>query len=256
MAWVLAAHPNWKPPEWHSAYGALLDNPGDSAVQPLFQENAGHERGDAEAEIDGFAVAELERGATGDHLLQAPLGQLECFGGDAHLAADGGVVVGLGGLHGVGDDHDGVDENAGHAHVLGEEGAGGDAAFDLGDDDAAVVVGGQGDIVGPEKGAFALEGEIAQLVGCGRPNQSYVRVQGAQIEPLLTVKLHQLHDIFAGALVHTAALAPWIEVGVHAQLGEDAGAFGRGLAQLVEDETAGNIVGFDFVFVDHAPDGG
>ena len=119
--------------------------------------------------------------------------------------------------------HDSIDEKAGHAHALGGQGAGGDATLDLGDDDAAVVVRGQCDIVGAEKGALAFEGEIAHFVGGRGADQGRVRVQSAQIEPLLAVKLHQLHNIFAGTLVHAAALTPWIEVGVHAQLREDAG---------------------------------
>ena len=81
-------------------------------------------------------------------------------------------------------------------------------------------------------------------------------MQGAQVEPFLAVKLDQLHDIGAAALVHAPTLAPWIEEGVHAHLGKDAGALGRGLAQLVEDQPAGDVVGFDFVLVDHAPDRG
>ena len=188
--------------------------------------------------------------------MQAPLGKLEGLGRDAHLAADGRVVVGLRGLHGVGHNHDGIDENAGHAHALGGQRAGGNPALDLGDDHAAVVVRGQRDIVGAEKGALAFEGEIARFVGGRRADQCRVRVQGAQIEPLLAVKLHQLHNIFASPLVHAAALPPWIEVGVHAQLREDAGPPGRSLAQLVKDKPAGNVVGFDLVFIDHAPDCG
>ena len=121
---------------------------------------------------------------------------------------------------------------------------------------AVIVMRGEGDIVGAKKGALALEGQIAQLVGRRCTDQCDVRVQGAQVEPFLAVEFHQLNNICLRALVHAPALATGIKVGVHAQLREDAGALGRGLAQLVEDEAAGNVVGFDFVLVDHAPDRG
>ena len=230
MAWLLAAQPNWNPSRGHPPDRTLLDHPRDGAVEPLFEQNTRHERGDAEAQIDRLALAQLQGGPPGDHLFQAPFGQFKVGGRHPHFPADGRVVVGLGGLSGVGHDDDCVHEHAGHAHGLGGQAAGGDAARNLGDDDAATVVRGQRHIVGAQERSFPFECEIARLVGGRGPDQRHVRVQGAQVEPFLPVEFNQLHKLGAGARVHASTLPSRIEEGVHAHLREDAGTFGRGLA--------------------------
>ena len=115
---------------------------------------------------------------------------------------------------------------------------------------------GQGHVIRAQKCALLLEGEIAPLVGSGGPDQRHIRAQGTQVKPLLAVELHHLHNLLHRAPVHAPALASGIDKGVQPHLGQHTGPLGRALAQLVKDQPAGQVVGFDFVVVDHLPDAG
>ena len=102
----------------HAADRALLDHPGHGAVLAFLDQDARDIGRDAEADIDGVAVAQFLRDAAGDHLGDVEGRGLEARQRAAHLAGDGGVVDGLRRLHLVGRDHDGIDEDARHEDVL------------------------------------------------------------------------------------------------------------------------------------------
>ena len=58
-----------------------------------------------------------------------------------------------------------VHQNARHTHIMGLQRLIPDDALYLGDDNAAIVVGGHGEIECADIGAFLLEGEIAAFIG-------------------------------------------------------------------------------------------
>ena len=60
-----------------------------------------------------------------------------------------------------------IDQNPRDMHVMGLQGPGLGEALHLGDDDAAVVMGGQRLVEGAEIGALMLIGQIAALIGGG-----------------------------------------------------------------------------------------
>ena len=84
-----------------------------------------------------------------------------------NLAGDRRIVERLRGLHLVGRDDDRVDEHAGHDDVAAAQRADVGEPLDLGDDDAAVVAGGERLIERAEIAAFVLVREVAALVGGG-----------------------------------------------------------------------------------------
>ena len=97
--------------ERHAADRALLDHPGDRAIQPFLEEDARHERGDAEPEVDRLPVAQLLARAPGDDLLGSPRGELEL--GDRRPIVAGGLGQqdGLGGLQLIRRDDDRIDHD-------------------------------------------------------------------------------------------------------------------------------------------------
>ena len=111
--------------------------------------------GDPEAEIDGGVDLQLGRGPASDYLFQTELDRLDVVEIAMDLAGQRRVVEGLRGLHLIGVDHDSVDKNPGNADVLR-----GQLVLrqplDLGDDNAAVVVGGVRLIERAESAALLL----------------------------------------------------------------------------------------------------
>ncbi len=61
----------------HAADRALFDHPGHGAVPAFFDQDARHVGGDAEADVDGVAVAQFLRDAAGDDLGDAERRRLE-----------------------------------------------------------------------------------------------------------------------------------------------------------------------------------
>ena len=130
-----------------------------------------------------------------------------------------------------------------------------DDAFHLGDDDAAIVVGGHGEIERADIGAFVLEGEIAALVRRGGADDGDIGNDGGEIEPLFALEIYFLHDWRGGGLcIHGAAFVDGIDESIETDFGEHAGALGGGFAVDVKHDAGGHIVGGDFVCTQHLPD--
>ena len=225
-------------------------------MQPLFQQDPGHVGGDAEAQVHRGAVRELQRRAPRDHLLRAPRLVLEGGQRLLDLAADGGVVAGLRGLHLRGVDDDVVDEVAGHVHVVRAQAAFLDHALDLRNDDAAVVARSKGLVEAAEQGPFVLVGEVAAFVGGGRADDGDVGHDGREVQPVLPVEaLLAHHRVPGGGGVHGTALLVGVDEGAHAHLRQHAGAARGRVAVHVEQDAARDVVGLDLVVDDHLPDG-
>ena len=137
---VLGA-PEREPEERDPADRALLDHPGHRAVEPLLEEDPGHERGDAEAEVHGLPVPELLGRTPRDHLLRAPLGELEVGRRRPEVAGRLRQKSRLRRLELIRVDHHRVDEDPRDPDLLRRKRPAAGAALHLGDHDPAVVVG-------------------------------------------------------------------------------------------------------------------
>ena len=96
-----------------------------------------------------------------------------------------GLVDGVGGLHLVGRDHDGIDQDARHEHLLRLERAGLRQPLDLRDDDAAIVADRQRLIERAEIGALMLIGEVAALVGGGGADDRHIGDDRREVQPFV-----------------------------------------------------------------------
>ena len=118
----------------NAADSALLDGEGEMVRPALLGGYRGYAVGDANAEVDDVAVADLGQGAAGDDLALVQRERFEVAEGGFHRARESRVVV-------VGDeltllrvDDDDVHADAGHHHGAGVEAAALGDLLDLGDD--------------------------------------------------------------------------------------------------------------------------
>src|SRR5438132_1672360 len=91
--------PELEPQQGHPTDRPLLDHPGHGVVQSLFQQDARDEGREAEAEVDGVAVAEFHGRAPREDLVRPPWDGLKRRQRPAQLAADRWVVGCLRRLH-------------------------------------------------------------------------------------------------------------------------------------------------------------
>ncbi len=258
MASALEAQPNWKSSSGTPPTAPCSIDPGDGAVPALLEQDARHIGRDAEAEIDRpagrAAPAPTRRAITFCHVRSRAGAKTSQRPED--LAGDGRVVGGLRRLHLVRGDDDMIDQDRrAHARACGLQRAGLREALHLGDDDAAVVAGGQRLVERAEIGALMLVGEIAALVGGGGADDRDLaaRWPGRRATPRPSNAILRTMRR-AGRGVHGAALAGGIDEGVEADLGQHARPLRRGLAMHVEQDAGGHVVGGDAVLGDHPPD--
>ena len=192
----------------HAADGALFDDPGDLAVQALLEQDARHIGRDAEAEIDGAAGLKLLRDAPRDDLLDVELRHAETVERTDQFARDRRIIERLRRLLLVGIDDDVVYQHAGHPDIVGPERAILGDALHLGNDDAAIVAGGERLVEPAEIGALVLVGQVAAFVRCRGADDGDLRRDRREVEPVLAFEGDLLDDRLGGGLgVHRAALA-------------------------------------------------
>ena len=230
----------------------LLDHPGDVLGMTLLEQDPWHRGRDAEPEIDGGVDLQLGGGAPGDDLLQTELHRLDVLVAAVHLTGQRRIVEGLGGLHLVRRDDDRVDQYAGHVDVLGPQLIVGQP-LDLGDHDAAVVVGGVGLVEGAQSATLLLVGQIPVRVRGGGADDGDVHLHRGIEEVLAAADRHQLDEV-SGDVVHLRALDPRVGVGAEADLGEHAGLAGRCGPVHLEQHPGRDVVGLDLAAVDALPD--
>ena len=166
----------------------LLDHPGDRAMQAFFKQNARHIGRDAEAEIDGASRLKFHGDTARDDFLDVEIRQREIFQWMENLAGYGRIVERLRRLLLVGIDDDVVNEDAGNAHIMRLHRAALGDAFDLRNDNAAIVAHRQRLIEAAEIGAFMLIGEIAALVRGGGANDRDLRNDRLEEQPFLAAR--------------------------------------------------------------------
>ena len=194
------------------------------------------------------------RRAAGDHLLGAPLGELERGARRAVVAGSLRKQLGLRRLELIGGDDDRVDHDARHADGLRRQRPALGEPLDLGDDEAAVVVGSERLVEHAERRPLVLAREVPVLVGGRGADDRHVNGDGPQVEPLAAVELDHRHDVLGRPVVHAAAVAARVHERVHAHLGQDARlADRRGPVELEQDPRR-DVVGLDRVRLDRGDD--
>ena len=153
----------------------------------------------------------------------------------------------------VGADHDLVDKDARDGDVLGVDGAGlGDIA-DLGDDLAAVALGGKDRVEYLELHGLVDGGKVAHLIADGAANEADIDRYLVIEHVLLAVDLDDLGDVGQGpgAVVHLAALDAWVDEGTKTYLAHLAGKTAGHRAVELRDLTLWQAIGLDLVVGNH-----
>ena len=104
-----------------------------------------------------------------------------------------------------GGDHDAVDQDARHLHLLGRQRAGGRQPLDLGDDEALARLGRHRDRQVVEDQRLALHADIAVGVGGGAADDRDVDRDRLVEQPLPAVDLHHPDEIGCADQVQLAA---------------------------------------------------
>ena len=143
--------------------------------------------------------------------------------------------------------HHAIDEDARHPHVLGQQEAVIDDALHLRDDDAAIVSRGHGLGQAVEGESLLLEGDVAGRVRRGAADEGDVDLGGGVEQPFLAIDLNELDDLVRRHLVHAGAAMARIDIGMQADLGEEAGLAGGACAVELRDHALGQVVADDLV---------
>src|SRR5690606_23620209 len=151
------------------------------AVLAFLQKDTGHVGRDAEPDIDGPAIGQLYGDATGNHLLYVEGRRPEGGKRAEDFSRNRRVVRRLGGLQLIGIDNDVIDEHARYPHIVRLQRPVRDYPLDLGDNDAAIVAGGERLVERAEIGALVLVCEIAALVRAGCTDDRDLRRDGGEI---------------------------------------------------------------------------
>lgn len=198
----------------------------------LLSADVGDLLGSTGAQVHDGVLRQLHSGAAGDDLLGVHGDGGDIVHGDAELTGESSVighaqalVVVLGRAH-----DDGIHIDAGDLHQAGVQRAALDDLFHLDDDDAAGVLGGLalgGDV---QRADLAVDGAVAVFISVGAADQAHIDGDGLVEQALLTVNVHQLHQVFLGALVELATLVTGVYEGVQANVGDGADVVGGDVA--------------------------
>ena len=232
-----------------SADRALLDDPGDLAMQALLKQNSRHIGRDPEPQVGDVVLGKLQRGPAGDHLLDAELDGIDPVDGFVGHARQCRIVLDARHLTLGGIEHDRIHQGARHVHRPGRVVVG-TQPFDLGDHQSAVVMGRVGGIQGAEQCGLVLEGQVAEGIGGGGPDERHIHRNGGQEKPFAVVDPHQ-PDEFGADPVHPAALQTRVEVAADADIGKYARLPGGGRALQLKHQPGGDQVGGDLVGFEH-----
>src|SRR5215208_1796423 len=202
--------PKREPGRREAAHRALLDDPRDVVGVAFLEQHPRDGGGDSKAEVDDGIDLQLGSGPTCYHLFETELDGLDVIEVATYFSGQGGVVEGLRGLHLIGVDNDGVDEDPGYVDILSRK-LGFGESLDLGDDDAAFVVCGVSLVECPEGAALFLVREVAVRVGGSGSDDRDVNVNRRVEEVVVAVDLHQLDEVVSDG-VHLGALEPWVRV--------------------------------------------
>ena len=141
----------------------------------------------------------------------------------------------------IGND-DAIDQDTGHLHVFRLDRALLDDAFHLDDDDAAIVVRRHGLSQAIERQRFFLHADVSRRVGTGAANEGDIDFGGFVEEPLFTLDLDELDDVLLRHRVDLSTAEARIDIGVKADLGEQARLARRAGAVQLRDDALRKVV--------------
>ena len=233
----------------HTGDGAGFHGQSHLVGDALLSADVGDLLGSAGAQVHDGVLRQLHSGPAGDDLLGVHGDGGDIVHGDAELTGESSVighaqalVVVLGRAH-----DDGIHIDAGDLHQAGVQGAALDDLLHLNNDDTAGVLGGLalgGDI---QRTDLAVDGAVAVFIGVGAADQAHIDGDGLVEQALLTVNVHQLHQVFLGALVELAALVTGVYEGVQANVGDGADVVGGDVAVHVGDDALRQVIGLQLV---------
>ena len=235
----------------HAAHRAGLGGERDVGGHLLL---VGHRRDAlwrADPEIDDAVRRQFEGGAARDDLAGVEGHLLHAADRYADLPGERRVVLHavVHAVHlGLGQHH-AIHQDAGNAHVLGQQEAVIDDALHLRDDDAAVVARRHGLRQAIEGQRFLLEGDVARRVGRGAADEGDVDLGGGVEQPLLAIDLHELDDLGLRHRVDARAAVARIDVGVQAHLREQARLAGGAGPVELRDHALRQVVAQDPVLL-------
>ena len=107
----------------------------------------------------------------------------------------------------------------------------------------------------PQIRAFLLKAEIATLIRCCRPDNSDIRLQRWEIQPVFTSKFLMADNrLVSGCLIHGTAFMNRVNKSIQPHLSQHTGAPGSPLTQHIKNNTRGKIIGRNLICTDHLPD--
>ena len=92
-----------------------------------------------------------------------------------------------------------------------------------------------------------MDGAVAVFISVGAADQAHIDGDGLVEQALLAVNVHQLHQVFLGALVELAALVTGVYEGVQANVGDGADVVGGDVAVHVGDDALRQVIGLQLV---------
>ena len=200
-------------------------------------------------EVHGLARPDLHGGAARHDLANGQRKRLDIRRGDLDLPREGGIVLGVLGLHVVVrlGDHDVVDEVPGDAHEVRVESARRDHRLRLGDDDPARIVDGLRDGEDLHLQTLVLHRQVAHLVGVRAADEPDVDRKPAVVQVLFAVQLDERDEVLRGDVVDLGALDARIDEGAQPHLGDDAGPMRGDLAVEGRHDALRQVVAFELV---------
>ena len=233
----------------HTGNGAGLHGQGHLVGDTLLSGHVGDLFGSAGTQVHDGVLGQLHGCAAGDDLLGVQGNGGDGIHGNAELAGQCAVVRHTQALHVVLNRayHNGVHIDTGNFDQLGIQRAALNDLLDLDDDLTAGVLGGLG-LGGDIQGAdLAVDGAVAVLIRIGAAEEAHVDGEALVQQALLTLDIHQLYQVFLGALVQLAAAVAGVGEGIQAHMGDGADVVGGDVAVHVGDDALGQIIGLDLV---------
>ena len=210
---------------------------------------------DAEAEIDRASRLQFLRDTPRNRFLNIEFRQTERIERTENLAGNCRIIKRLCGLLLIGINHDIIHQHARHAHIMRFQRVFLGNAFDLRNNDTAIVARSQRLIQPAEISALMFIGEIAAFIRSCGADDGHMWHDIGEIEPVLTFKTDLFNDrLLTRLVVHRRTLTLGINEGIKPHLGQHARTLGSRLAMHVEQNARRDIIGRNLVIGDHLPD--
>ena len=236
------------------ADGAGFDGHINLLIYTFLQCDGSDAFGYADAQIDDISFFQLPGTAFGNDFSQIHFHFIDAVLRHPHFAGVGRVIfrqhvhfmVFLFGHHDI------IHQDAGHHDVHGMQAAPFGNAFHLGDDDAAAVFRRLGHLQHFRDNGFLFDGDIAECIGCGAPDETHMDGAGLIQKLLHAADVMIFHDILRGCGIHFTPFHPGVCKGSQAHMGEHTHPAAADGPEQMGHHALGQVIGGDFIFIDQA----